>query len=201
MRPLVCNVEAQLSGYIYNNISTTSTNPLTYIELWLLFPVIMIFGIEYKTLPSFLGFIRPRKVTGIASFILASSCVTIGLASIVFTVDSPLLQLVFNITLFTFAATFATSIYALGGFNNIEIVSPIKGERKARYNFTVIHTKTSFLFLFIGIVLAIFYNIIILQEQEQFQFIFYDLAIHIIAIEFIGITIAFLPLCLPISPD
>jgi hypothetical protein len=36
-----------LSGHKY-------TDSLTRVELWLLFPVLMIFGIEYKTLPSFL---------------------------------------------------------------------------------------------------------------------------------------------------
>jgi hypothetical protein len=191
-----------LSGYIYSNTNTTTraTNPLTYTELWLLFPIIMILGIEYKTLPSFLGFIRPRKMAGIASFILASSCVTIGLASsIMLPADFLILHLVFNIILLISAATFATSIYAFGGFDNTEILRVIQGEKKARYNFTVIHIKTSFLFLFIGITMAILFNLISFeQEQKQYQFIFYDLAIHSIAIGFIGITIAlYLPLMLP----
>jgi hypothetical protein len=89
--------------------------------------IIMILGIEYKTLPSFLGFIRPRKMADIASFILASSCVTIGLASsIMLAADFLILHLVFNIILLISAATFATSIYALGGFDNTEILRVIQ---------------------------------------------------------------------------
>jgi hypothetical protein len=190
-----------LSGYTYSNKNTTTTtDPLTYIELWLLFPIIMILGIEYKTLPSFLGFIRPRKMAGIASFVLASSCVTIGLASsIMLAADFLKLHLVFNIILLISTATFTTSIYAFGGFDNTEILRVIQGEKKARYNFTVIHIKTSFLFLFIGIAMAILFNLVFFeQEQKQYRYIFYDLAIHSIAIGFIGITIAlYLPLMLP----
>jgi hypothetical protein len=158
-----------LSGYTYSNKNTTTTtDPLTYIELWLLFPIIMILGIEYKTLPSFLGFIRPRKMAGIASFVLASSCVTIGLASsIMLAADFLILHLVFNIILLISTATFATSIYAFGGFDNTEILHVIQGEKKARYNFTVIHIKTSFLFLFIGIAMAILFNLVFLNKNKN----------------------------------
>ena len=31
------------------------------IQLWFMFPIVMIFGIEYKTLPAFVGFVRPRN--------------------------------------------------------------------------------------------------------------------------------------------
>jgi hypothetical protein len=122
-------------------------NSLTYIQLWLLFPVLMIFGIEYKTLPSFLGFIRPRKTSAIASLVSISICMISGLASvIIFTDTLLLLSIIFNITLFVSALTFASAIYAFGGFDNREILHLIKGEKKARYNFTVIHIKISFLF-------------------------------------------------------
>jgi hypothetical protein len=47
--------------------------------------------------------------------------------------------------------------------------------------------------------MAILFNLIFFeQEQKQYHFIFYDLAIHSIAIGFIGITVAlYLPLILP----
>ena len=174
----------ELSGYGY-------VNSLTHIQLWLLFPVLMIFGIEYKTLPSFLGFIRPRKTSAIASLVFISSCIILGLASIIFT-NMPLLPITFNVTLFASALTFASAIYAFGGFDNREILRLIQGEKKARYNFTGIHIKVSFLFLFIGIAIAILFNIV-----GQY-FVFYDLVIHSIAIGFIGLTIAlYLPLMLP----
>ena len=167
------------------------TNSLTHIQLWLLFPILMIFGIEYKTLPSFLGFIRPRKIPAIASLISFSICIISGIISVIF-MDILLLSIIFNITLFASALTFASAIYAFGGFDNTEILRLIKGEKKARYNFTVIHIKISFLFLFIGIFIAILFSLV-----GQY-FVFYDLAIHSIAIGFIGLTIAlYLPLMLP----
>jgi hypothetical protein len=176
-----------LSGYRH-------PNSLTHIQYWLLFPVLMIFGIEYKTLPSFLGFIRPRKASAIASLVSICICMISGFVSVIFT-DMTLLLLVtiiFNVTLFASALTFANAIYAFGGFDNREILRLIKGEKKARYNFTVIHIKISFLFLFIGIVMAILFSLV-----SQY-FAFYDLVIHSIAIGFIGLTIAlYLPLMLP----
>jgi hypothetical protein len=174
-----------LLGYGY-------TNSLTHIQLWLLFPVLMIFGIEYKTLPSFLGFIRPRKNLAITSLFFISSSIISGLASVLFMDMSLLFSIIFNVTLFASALTFASAVYAFGGFDNSEILSLIKGEKKARYNFTVIHIKISFLFLFIGISIAIFFILV------GHYFVFYDLVIHSIAIGFIGLTIAlYLPLMLP----
>jgi hypothetical protein len=174
-----------LSGYGY-------TNSLIHIQLWLLFPVLMIFGIEYKTLPSFLGFIRPRKGLAIASLVSISICMISGFLSAISTDMSLLLSVIFNVTLFASVLTFASAVYAFGGFDNREILRSIKGENKARYNFTVIHIKISFLFLFIGVAMAILFSLV-----GQY-FVFYDLAIHIIAIGFIGLSIAlYLPLMLP----
>ncbi|MGA7042417.1 MAG: hypothetical protein WB443_07045 [Nitrososphaeraceae archaeon] len=174
----------ELSGYRH-------ASSLTHIQLWLLFPVLMIFGIEYKTLPSFLGFIRPRKTSAIASLVFLSLCIILGLASVMFT-NVLLLSIIFNVTLFASVLTFARAIYAFGGFDNREILRLIQGEKKARYNFTVIHIRVSFLFLFIGISTAILFSLV-----GQY-FVFYDLVIHSIAIGFIGLTIAlYLPLMLP----
>jgi len=174
----------ELSGYRH-------AGSLTHIQLWLLFPVLMIFGIEYKTLPSFLGFIRPRKTSAIASLVFLSLCIILGLASVMFT-NVLLLSIIFNVTLFASVLTFARAIYAFGGFDNREILRLIQGEKKARYNFTVIHIRVSFLFLFIGISTAILFSLV-----GQY-FVFYDLVIHSIAIGFIGLTIAlYLPLMLP----
>jgi hypothetical protein len=174
-----------LSGYGY-------ANSLTHIQLWLLFPILMIFGIEYKTLPSFLGFIRPRKNLAITSLFFISICIISGSASVLFMDMLLLLSIIFNVTLFASALTFASAIYAFGGFDNRDILLLIKGEKKARYNFTVIHIKIAFLFLFIGIAMAILFNLV-----GQY-FVFYDFVIHSIAIGFIGLTITlYLPLMLP----
>jgi hypothetical protein len=151
----------------------------------------MIFGIEYKTVPSFLGFIRPRKTSAIASLVFVSLCIILGLASVRFA-NVLLLSIIFNVTLFASVLTFARAIYAFGGFDNREILRLIQGEKKARYSFTVIHIRVSFLFLFIGISTAILFSMV-----GQY-FVFYDLVIHSIAIGFIGLTIAlYLPLMLP----
>ena len=61
------------------NLFKLNDNTLTDIEIQLLFPIIMIFGIEYKTLPSFLGFIRPRKKFGIVSLLFLITAFILGL--------------------------------------------------------------------------------------------------------------------------
>jgi hypothetical protein len=193
----------QMSGLIYSEEdiikpSLTMSYPLIHIELWLLFPIIMIFGIEYKTLPSLLGFIRPRSIVGLSSVILISSCVITGLLSILFDAKLLILHLVFNMLFFVSVVTFALSIYAFGGFNNSHIISTIQGEKKIRYNLTVLHIKISFPLLLLGIFVAILFGINQGQHSEGYRFALYDIGIHTIAIGFIGITISlYLPLMLP----
>ena len=195
---------SQVSGIIYSKEDTTmprisvDADTLTHIELWLLFPIIMIFGIEFKTLPSFLGFIRPRTIVGLSSFFLTLSCVIIGFLTVVFETEILMLQTVFNMIFFTSVITFTLSIYAFGGFDNSEIMRLIKGEKKVRYNLTVLHVKVSFFLLLLGIFMAILFGITYRQGYETYRFAFYDLAIHTIAIGFIGTTISlYLPLMLP----
>ena len=167
------------------------SNSLTQVLLWLLFPTLMIFGIEYKTLPSFLGYIRPRKTLALISFILISICIISGLASLIF-LNTLLLWMVFSFTFFASVLIFAIAIYAFGGFDNSEILLLISGEKKARYNFIVVHIRLSFMFFLLGITIALLFFLV------GPYYIFYDLAIHIIAIGFIGLTIAlYLPLMLP----
>ena len=168
------------------------SSSLTRIQLWLLFPILMIFGIEYKTLPSFLGFIRPKKTSAIFSLVCISICLVAGLGHLLIGDRILPLSMIFNITLFTSSLAFANSTYAFGGFDNSEILRLIKGEKKARYRFIVIHIRISFLFLFTGILMAFVYGIF------RQLFAFYDLAIHNIAIGFIGLSITlYLPLMLP----
>ncbi|HEX2231046.1 MAG TPA: hypothetical protein VHG34_02545 [Nitrososphaeraceae archaeon] len=183
---IIINI-VQSIGYEYN------TNSLTHIQLWLLFPILMIYGIEYKTLPSFLGFIRPRRILGFASFGLVLVSIILGLISIMLYEENNLFPIIFNIVFLSSALTFGGAVYITGGFyNSDEIRRLIQGEKKARYNFTTIHIKLSFLFLYIGITMALLFNLF----NETFAF--YDLAIHIIAVGFIGTTITlYLPLMLP----
>ena len=183
---IIINI-VQSIGYEYN------TNSLTHIQLWLLFPILMIYGIEYKTLPSFLGFIRPRRILGFASFGLVLVSIILGLISIILYEENNLFPIIFNIVFLSSALTFGGAVYITGGFDNSdEIRRLIQGEKKARYNFTTIHIKLSFLFLYIGITMALLFNLF----HETFAF--YDLAIHIIAVGFIGTTITlYLPLMLP----
>jgi hypothetical protein len=112
-----------------------------------------------------------------------------GFVSVISMDMSLFLSVIFNVTS---VLTFASAIYLFGGFDNREILRLIKGERKVRYNFTVIHIKILFLFLFIGVAMAILFSLV-----GQY-FVFYDLAIHSVAIGFIGLTIAlYLLLMLP----
>src|SRR5215212_6537925 len=61
------------------NLLEANGNTLLDIEIQLLFPIIMIFGIEYKTLPSFLGFIRPRKKIGLLSLLFLITTFIVGI--------------------------------------------------------------------------------------------------------------------------
>ena len=178
---------------------TAAGDSLTHIELWLLFAIVMIFGIEYKTLPSFLGFIRPRSIVGLSSFILTLNCVIIGFLSMVFETQIPTLQSIFNIIFFTSVVTFTLSIYAFGGFDNSEIIRLIKGEKKIRYNLTVPTCEGFICFYSCSAFLFQFYLVFHTgQDHETYRFALYDLAIHTIAIGFIGTTISlYLPLMLP----
>ena len=185
---IIINILRSIGYNEYND-----TNSLTHIQLWLLFPILMIFGIEYKTLPSFLRFIKPRRILGFTSFGLVSASIVLGLISILLCEESNLFPIIFNIVFLSSALTFGGAVYITGDFDNSsEIRRLIQGEKKARYDFTVIHIKLSFLLLYIGITMAFLFNLF----HETFAF--YDLAIHTIAIGFIGTTITvYLPLMLP----
>jgi hypothetical protein len=133
----------------------------------------------------------PRKTLALVSLILISICIISGLTSLIFQ-NTLLLSIIFGFTFFASTLIFAITIYAFGGFDNSEILRLISGEKKARYNFIVVHIKISFIFLLIGITTALLFFLV------GQHYVFYDLAIHIIAIGFIGLTIAlYLPLMLP----
>jgi len=64
-------------------------------------------------------------------------------------------------------------------------------DKKERFLYTLYHTRVSFCFLYVGIVMGLLFYVF----DEKFMF--YDLSIHFIAIGFIGITIAsYLPMML-----
>jgi hypothetical protein len=161
--------------------------------LWLMFPVMMIFGIEYKTLPSFMGFVWPRKTLSIISAVFLTLSVGSGIATSIYNYN-----LIFNVlfrSLFlvgTVAFICALNIFA--GFNSNDILKLSKGEKKSRYKYTLVVSKLSFAFLLIGIVLSI------ISGLATTFFALYDLWIHIIAViavGFIGLTVAlYLPLML-----
>lgn len=162
---------------------------LSEVQILLLFPVLMIFGVQYKTMPSFLGFIRPRKKLSAIAVGLATAAAILGLSSSL--QGSSALAIAFNVALLGCAAAFAGSVYTFGGFDNAEILRLIQGEKKARYLYTIRHSRLAFLFLFAGIASALAFN-------AFSSFILYDLAIHYTAIGFIGTTIAlYMPLMLP----
>lgn len=166
-----------------------SGNSLSEVQVLLLFPVLMIFGVQYKTMPSFIGFIRPRKKLSMISVGLAAASAVLVLLSAMY--GSQMLAIAFNAVLFACIATFAGAIYTFGGFDNSEILRLIQGEKKARYMYTVRHARLAFLFLLAGVAVALAFNV-------SSSFMLYDLAIHYTAIGFIGTTIAlYLPLMIP----
>jgi len=159
------------------------------ILLWLMFPILMIFGVEYKTLPSFIGFIWPRKLPPLISAALLTLSLCCGIASIFH--HSILLSTLFQFSFLAGAICFAWAHNIFVGFDTSKIMQLSKGEKKARYKYTLFIAKLSFAFLFVGITLSI--TSIYLPNI----FVIYDMWIHIIAIGFIGLTIAlYLPLLL-----
>ena len=121
---------------------------------------------------------------------LAFASVALGMLSMAS--SNPALTAIFNAALLGCAITFAGAVYLFGGFDNSEILRLIQGEKKARYMYTVWHSRVAFVFLYAGIAAAIAFNGI------AGNYILYDLAIHYAAIGFIGITIAlYLPMMLP----
>lgn len=159
------------------------------ILLWLMFPILMIFGVEYKTLPSFIGFIWPRKLPSLISATLLTLSLCFGIASIFY--NSILLSTLFQFSFLAGAVCFAWAHNIFVGFDTSKIMQLSKGEKKARYKYTLFIAKLSFAFLFVGITLSI--TSIYLPNI----FVIYDMWIHIIAIGFIGLTIAlYLPLLL-----
>lgn len=173
-------------------IETDSQNYLGEVQIWMLFPIFMIFWVEYKTLPSFLGFIRPRKRFAQISFVLATGAMALGLFST--QSDLPLISVMFNLLLLSSAGIFATSLFLYGGFDSSEIRRFLSGEKKARYTYTLAYSRLAFVLLFAGISFAATYYMV----SDEWSFLFYDLAIHYTAIGFVGTTVAlYLPLMLP----
>ena len=86
---------------------------------------------------------------------------------------------------------FSLSIYLYNNYENKKYILQSTIDKKERYLYTLHHTKISFYFLYVGIVLALLFYIF------DKKFMFYDLSIHFIAIGFIGITISsYLPMML-----
>ena len=182
-------ITVNVLGIVFEQINF-NFDSLSQIQLWLLFPILMIFGVQYKFLPSFIGFMRPKNKTGNLTIILAGLSCILGVLS---TLNlNEYLPLVFSFTLLSSAVSFAVSLYIFGGFDNSEIKKLFRGEKKARFDFLSILTKIAFSFLFLAILMGILYRLI-----PDF-FAFYDLTIHYTSIGFIGFTIMlFLPLMLP----
>ena len=173
------------------NLFTLDDNSLTDIETQLLFPIIMIFGIEYKTLPSFLGFIRPRNQIGVLSLFFLIATFILGIASKLHIGDDPLLPILFNLFVMISSITFSISIYLYNDYENKKHILQSSADKRERYLYTLYHTRVSFCFLILGSLLAVLYHVF------DKKFVFYDLSIHFIAVGFIGITIAsYLPMML-----
>lgn len=181
---LVALAIARTAGYV-------PANALAEVQSWLLFPVLMIFGVEYKTMPSFLGFIRPRKRLSYGALALATASAVLGVVAAYS--GNIAVHVAFAAAFIGCAALLAMSLYIFGGFDNSEILQLISGEKKARYTYTVAYTRISFLFLFTAIACSATVSL-----ADGWSYVLYDLAIHYTAIGFVGVTIAlYLPLMLP----
>lgn len=173
------------------NLSKLNGSTLTDIEIQLLFPILMIFGIEYKTLPSFLGFVRPKKNLGLLSLVFLIVAFIVGISTKIYISNDTMLSILFNIFMILSSILFSISIFVYGNYENKRYILQSPTDKKERYLYTLYHTRASFYFLYFGEVLGLLYYIF------DKKFLFYDLSIHSIAIGFIGITIAsYLPMML-----
>lgn len=164
-------------------------NILIQKQMWLFFPILMIFAIQYKTLPSFLGFIRPKRKLVIASIVLAIVSGTLGITT---AIAPSTLDVAFNLSLIALVSCFAISLYIYGGFDNTEILKLITGEKKKRYHTIILHTRIAYGFLLAGLILGT------IHAMHVTNFALYDLTIHYTSIGFIGVTIMlYLPLMIP----
>lgn len=165
-------------------------NALVQKQVWLFFPILMIFAIQYKTLPSFLGFIRPKRKLVRVSIGLAVASGMLAIASALF--PSLALDIAFNVSLIGTVASFVLSLYIFGGFDDTEILKLISGEKKKRYHTIILHTRIAYGFLLAGLILGT------IHAGMTQNFALYDLTIHYIAIGFIGITIMlYMPIMIP----
>lgn len=174
------------------NLFESDNSALIDIEMMLLFPIAMIFGIEYKTLPSFLGFIRPRKRLGMLSLLLLTITFVLGIVSKVLFYNNTSFNILFYFFMIFSSITFSMSIYLYSNYENKKYLLESVTEKKERYLYTFFHTQISFYFLYAGAILGLLYYI------TSAKIFFYDLSIHFIAIGFIGVTISsYLPMMLP----
>lgn len=158
-----------------------------YIQLSLLFPIFTILGVEYKTLPSFIGYIRPRSNYSKVSLILGIAVLIIGIYSLL----RKEVSMVFNILLLTMVITFDKGSYVTHGFDYNSIKKRLVGEELVRYRYTLIYIRLAYISLYTALLLSITYNI-------YPSFPIYDLSIHLLTIGFIGFTIMlYLPMMLP----
>ena len=152
-------------------------NALVQKQMWLFFPILMIFAIQYKTLPSFLGFIRPKGKLVRISIGLAVVSGVLAIASAIF--PSMALDVAFNVSM-------------IGTVASTEILKLISGEKKKRYHTIILHTRIAYGFLLAGLLLGT------IHTGVTQNFALYDLTIHYIAIGFIGITIMlYMPIMIP----
>jgi len=166
------------------------SNLLVQKQVWLFFPILMIFTIQYKTLPSFLGFIRPKRKLVMSSIVLAIASGVLAIASMV--LPSVTLDVAFNLSMITMVSCFVLSLYIFGGFDNTEILKLISGEKKKRYHTIILHTRIAYGFLLTGLILGM------IHATNLTNFALYDLTIHYTAIGFIGVTIMlYFPLMIP----
>jgi len=162
--------------------------PLSMVYLWLLFPILTVFGIQYKTMPIFLGYVAPKKVFDKAAFIASLTSIMLFLSS---------LQSLAFISLLVSTVLFAHSIYVFNkGLTPTQLANVSRdeqtAEQMARYRSTSRHLRIAYPFLLTGIIAGILYAI------SAGQFAYYDLAIHLVTLGFVGTTIMmYLPLMLP----
>ncbi len=121
-------------------------NTLMDVEVQLLFPIAMIFGIEYKSLPSILGFIRPRKKFDMLSFLFLTAAFALGIATELGISDETALPILFNIFVILSSITFGFFVYVYNNYENKKHI--LQSTKTKRSGSSTQCTIPGFLFVF-----------------------------------------------------
>ncbi len=92
------------------------------------------------------------------SFLLLIAAFVLGLATKLGISDNLALPLLFNLSMFFSSITFGISVYVYNNYENKKHILKSAKDKKERFLYTLHHTRVSFCFLYVGIVMALLFH-------------------------------------------